>query len=201
MLKIFQSHEWKCVIIDDFIPVVEESSRTRPLFTCLREHPGDELELWPLLLEKAYASLLGCYEELHDYRLTDYFVQLLGLPLHKLALSNDKKGWKEDLKNAGSDSIIFGYSKIDTANGGDIEAPKRINIHSGEQASFQNIYTHTKTKINITDLKRVFKEIFMVRVSALQFYTSAHISSPSRFGQSIKNKKCFSDKQVVDVKR
>ena len=36
MVKIFQSNEWKCVIIDDFIPVLEDSSQAEPLFTQLR---------------------------------------------------------------------------------------------------------------------------------------------------------------------
>ena len=40
-----------------------------------------------------------------------------------------------------------------------------------------------------------------MRVNALQFYTSAHISNPSRFGQNIKNKKCFNDRQIIDVRR
>jgi hypothetical protein len=44
----------------------------------------------------------------------------MGLPLHKLSLSNDKKGWKEELKNTGADSIIFGFSKVETTNGGDL---------------------------------------------------------------------------------
>ena len=120
MIKIFQSHEWKCIIIDDFIPIVEETNRVRPLFTSLREHSGDALELWPLLLEKAYASILGSYEEVHNHNITHYFVQMMGLPLHKVSLSNDKKGWQEELKNAGSDSIIFGFSKIETTSGGDL---------------------------------------------------------------------------------
>ena len=36
MLKLFQSHEWKCVIIDDFIPVIEDGSKTEPLFTQIK---------------------------------------------------------------------------------------------------------------------------------------------------------------------
>ena len=32
----------------------------KPLFTSIRAHE-DTVELWPLLLEKAYASVIGCY--------------------------------------------------------------------------------------------------------------------------------------------
>ena len=201
MLKIFQSHEWKCLIIDDFVPVLDENSRVRPLFTSLKEHNGDQLELWPLLLEKAYATVMGSYEEVHSHSLAHYFVHTMGLPLHKLSLSNDKKGWKEELKSTCGDCIVFGYSKIETSNGGDLSAPKRIVIHGGELASFHNLYTPSKTKVAIADLKRVFRDIFILRVNSLQFYTSSHICTPSRFGQNIKNKKCFNDRQILEVRR
>jgi hypothetical protein len=39
-----------------------------------------------LLLEKAYASMLGCYEAVHEYSTVEYFNQLMGLPVHRLNL-------------------------------------------------------------------------------------------------------------------
>ena len=42
MPKIFMSHEWKCLIIDDFIPVTEESGKMKPLFTSLKFNSQDE---------------------------------------------------------------------------------------------------------------------------------------------------------------
>ena len=38
----------------------------KPLFSNIRQtNNDDELELWPLILEKAYASALGCYQAVH----------------------------------------------------------------------------------------------------------------------------------------
>ena len=95
MLKLFQSHEWKCVIIDDFIPVVEEGGKLRPLFCSVKQmKSSDEIELWPLLLEKALASVLGCYEAVHEFGLMSYFSQLMGLPLNKVILNRKELHYK-----------------------------------------------------------------------------------------------------------
>eukprot|EP00727_Mastigamoeba_balamuthi_P011561 m51a1_g7027 putative calpain-type cysteine protease dek1 (1677) ;mRNA; f:58924-65797 len=48
---------WRGVVIDDFVPCTLAG---RPLFTCIR----DKSTLWLCLLEKAYAKLHGCYENI-----------------------------------------------------------------------------------------------------------------------------------------
>ena len=62
----------------------------------------------------------------------------------------------------------------------------------------------------LSDLKKIFNEIYVIQIGSLQHYTSSHIANPARFGQNIKNKRCFHDNtvhhpqennQIVDIKR
>lgn len=53
----YKNGEWKNVIIDDYIPVTSDG---KPVFSsCL-----DPNEVWVMLMEKAYAKLHKCYENL-----------------------------------------------------------------------------------------------------------------------------------------
>ncbi|PVD38264.1 hypothetical protein C0Q70_00875 [Pomacea canaliculata] len=62
---------WTEVIVDDYLP-----TDGRELIYCHnRERPD---ELWPPLLEKAYAKLRGCYEALDGGQMKDAMVDLTG---------------------------------------------------------------------------------------------------------------------------
>ena len=55
MLRFFKNGEFNYVIVDDYIPV---DARGWPVFTKGGE---DGLEMWPAIIEKAYAKLYGSY--------------------------------------------------------------------------------------------------------------------------------------------
>lgn len=98
MVKIFVDHEWKCVIIDDFVPVFEVNQQKGTMvFTSIRElqssHPEEVIEIWPLLLEKAYASVLGSYQAVHEGENIFSFCQLMGLPVQKVKITPDELSW------------------------------------------------------------------------------------------------------------
>ncbi len=63
LVKIFQENVWKYVIIDDYIPVkANEVGELSPVF--LYSIYTDEtlpFEIWPFLLEKAYANYYSNY--------------------------------------------------------------------------------------------------------------------------------------------
>ncbi|XP_025082824.1 calpain clp-1-like isoform X1 [Pomacea canaliculata] len=75
---------WTEVIVDDYLP-----TDGRELIYCHnRERPD---ELWPPLLEKAYAKLRGCYEALDGGKLQDAMVDLTGGISEVISLEDKNK--------------------------------------------------------------------------------------------------------------
>ena len=68
VMRFYKDGEWKYVIVDDRIPCNDEGT---PIFARCK----DPNETWVMILEKAYAKLHGCYEQLNggeiDYGLRD----------------------------------------------------------------------------------------------------------------------------------
>lgn len=63
------------MIIDDYIPVKDVNGEYIPLylnFTELSRYKHDDIEIWPFLLEKAYANYYSNYESLHYGNTLDY---------------------------------------------------------------------------------------------------------------------------------
>lgn len=58
VIRIFKNHQWIYVLVDERIPV--DIKTRKPCFgRCLNIH-----EMWVPLIEKAYAKMHGCYENL-----------------------------------------------------------------------------------------------------------------------------------------
>ena len=58
VIRIFKNHQWIYVLVDERIPVDIKSRK--PVFgRCQNIH-----EMWVPLIEKAYAKMHGCYENL-----------------------------------------------------------------------------------------------------------------------------------------
>jgi hypothetical protein len=55
MLKFHKAGEFQYIIVDDWIPY---NNMGQPAFT---RGGDDSLEMWPAILEKAYAKLYGSY--------------------------------------------------------------------------------------------------------------------------------------------
>eukprot|EP00899_Mesostigma_viride_P012642 jgi/Mesvir1/21379/Mv20863-RA.1 len=82
--KFFKNAEWRQVAVDDMLPLNQEDSG--PLFA-RSTVPG---ELWPSLLEKAYAKLHGSYHALEGGSVVDALVDLTGGVAFKWRLSDPK---------------------------------------------------------------------------------------------------------------
>lgn len=55
-VKISQNNTWKYIIIDDYIPVIKQDKKNIPAFlnvSCSNPH---QMQIWPFLLQKAYAK-------------------------------------------------------------------------------------------------------------------------------------------------
>ena len=62
-VKFYINGMWRVVIIDDRLPCVQDShGEWRPIFAQRPSLATGELELWPMLFEKAWAKLHGSYE-------------------------------------------------------------------------------------------------------------------------------------------
>lgn len=74
LVKIFQENVWKFTVIDDYIPVIEHDDGVlRPYYINFAEiEESRTVEIWPFLLEKAYASYYGNYESLHFGNTLDF---------------------------------------------------------------------------------------------------------------------------------
>jgi hypothetical protein len=57
-LRLFINHQWRYILVDERIPV--DSKTRKPVFGRCRNIN----ELWVALIEKAYAKVYGCYENL-----------------------------------------------------------------------------------------------------------------------------------------
>ena len=56
IVRFWKWGEWVEVVVDDYIPIYQNA----PLFT----YSDDQGEVWPMLLEKAFAKLHGSYYHL-----------------------------------------------------------------------------------------------------------------------------------------
>jgi calpain len=86
VLRFFKNFEWIYVIIDDRLPVVKATNK--PIFgTCTNAN-----ELWVPLIEKAYAKLHGCYEQLISGYVDEGICDLTAFQAEKIIIKNEKTG-------------------------------------------------------------------------------------------------------------
>ena len=86
VIRIFKNFNWIYVLIDERIPVDKET--LKPVFgSCRNAH-----ELWVALIEKAYAKLHGCYENLISGYVDEGIQELTGYQPEKILLKDEKSG-------------------------------------------------------------------------------------------------------------
>lgn len=92
-IRLFDQSKNKFVIltIDDYVPV--NPTTLKPMYSHLITN-----EIWPLLLEKAYAKLKGSYEKLNGGLPLDAMRTLTGYSGEHIILSNDKKSNEASFK-------------------------------------------------------------------------------------------------------
>ena len=86
-LRIFVNGIWRYVMVDDFVPTVTVNKKQEPLF--LKVVPNKVyLNIWPFLVQKAYAKVYGSYEALLNGNLLDFMNELTGASVEILPLNS-----------------------------------------------------------------------------------------------------------------
>jgi len=99
VLRFFKNFQWIYVIVDERMPV--DVKTKKPVFGhCVNPH-----ELWVALIEKAYAKLHGCYENLVSGYVDEGIQELTGFQPEKILIKNEKSG-------------VFPHKMIDQHYGG-----------------------------------------------------------------------------------
>lgn len=90
VIRIFKNFQWVYVVIDERIPVHTEKGKkhNQPVFG----HCKDPHELWVALIEKAYAKLHGCYENLISGYVDEGIQELTGFQPEKILIRNETSG-------------------------------------------------------------------------------------------------------------
>jgi hypothetical protein len=74
LFRLWKSGEWVNIIIDDFLPVSQETGEL------LYARSTQANEAWISLLEKAAAKLYGSYQHLNQAGMRDCVVDIAGMP-------------------------------------------------------------------------------------------------------------------------
>jgi hypothetical protein len=75
--------EWVPITIDDYIPCFYKSV---PMFTRCSTN-----EIWPFLIEKAYAKLFGNYSALTNGDAAKALFDLTGMPVSRMVMNGDEE--------------------------------------------------------------------------------------------------------------
>ena len=77
-LQFYQQGEWKYVIVDDIVPC--SKSTGAPAFAM----STNSVEIWPYIIEKAYAKLYGSYDALNGGNVSEALMDITGCPVEDL---------------------------------------------------------------------------------------------------------------------
>jgi hypothetical protein len=86
--------KWTPVIIDSYLPVMERKRKQDSHFVEAAFCAVPSGQLWPALIEKAYAKAHGSYAQLSGGFIAEAFMDMTGAPTETIVFSNDTE-WKE----------------------------------------------------------------------------------------------------------
>jgi len=86
VIRLFVEFQWVYVIVDERLPV--DSKTRKPIFgRCRNVH-----EMWVSLIEKAFAKVYGCYENLISGYVDEGINHLTAFPSEKILIKNETTG-------------------------------------------------------------------------------------------------------------
>jgi len=96
---ICREGDWQLVVIDDFLPVLKEDDSEKLAFMSHTSKEDELPEIWPSLVEKAYAKSLGSYAKILEADFPTILRDLTGAPCTILAI-DDSKQLRDEIEDA-----------------------------------------------------------------------------------------------------
>lgn len=126
-VRFYHNGDWKIVTIDDLLPC---DAFGRPVYA----RCSDANEIWAPLVEKAYAKLKGCYEELEGGRTIEGLVDLTGGAPEEYSFESNQ----EEIKSG-----VFWKKLLDWHQSGHLLGCSRIDGHGYQDGKqIQGVFSH-----------------------------------------------------------
>ncbi len=84
--------DWRLVQINDFLPSIGEN--LQPVFMHYKNDPQTLPQIWPSLIEKAYAKVYDGYDKLAEGKFVNTLQDLTGAPCEVVLTKNSEQLWK-----------------------------------------------------------------------------------------------------------
>ena len=102
------------MIVDDYVPTVGIGKNQVPLFVDVEGRRKDVVNIWPLLVLKAYAKVYGGYESLEEGNVADFMNELTGASVERLVLTEENLGTLGEYYNNTDYLVILGKKEANT---------------------------------------------------------------------------------------
>ena len=88
-VRFCKNGEWKIITVDDHVPITKKPGYYQRVLYCnFGDVKNGVAEIWPIILEKAYAKLHGSYEAIEAGHTSDGLTDLTGLPSFSVNIQN-----------------------------------------------------------------------------------------------------------------
>ena len=108
-VKFFKDSRWITVVVDDLFPCCQNGGEWVPLFcrpSYGEQNSGNEMELWAMIVEKAFAKMHGCYQALDGGSCGDACSYLTGGDVVKFNVDQGPGFFDDVVTQLGKDSYV-----------------------------------------------------------------------------------------------
>ena len=139
--------KWRMIWVDAYFPCYRPSSHShRGKYRLIFAAASDRKEIWPLVVEKAFAKLAGSYEAISGGQIADALQMLTGGTGHRRRTSktnNDTREWQTLVEQVQSDNYLVGAGSQQLCRSSAADAAE-------QQKTLQGIVTgHAYTIFNV----------------------------------------------------
>ena len=137
--------KWRMVWVDSYFPCYRPSSKShRNKHRLIFAGAMDQKEIWPLVVEKAFAKLSGSYEAISGGHISKALELLTGGRGHRRPTSNTTSEWNKFKNEVQSDEILVGA--------GSQQLSMDATAAAKQEQSLNGIITgHAYTDVNVYD--------------------------------------------------